>query len=58
MGGLDYPYLTYNDLYDLQNKLLLDTGATNAVLTTLMDRKRQSMDAQGITGYKGWQAQE
>ena len=48
----DYPYLTYNDLYDIQ-KMLQDRGLQrNASLEKLMNAKRKWMDRQGITEYK------
>ncbi len=51
-GGVDYPYLTYNDLFILQ-KLLEDTGiGRNQYLQKLMDAKKIYMDANGITAYK------
>ena len=50
--GTDYPYLTYNDLYDLQ-AYLEETGAGRSeALDRLMQSKQTWMDANGITGYK------
>ncbi len=51
-GGGDYPYLTYNDLYDLQAYLTQDGGQASEALATLMASKRQWMDSNGITEYK------
>lgn len=50
-GMNDYPYLTYNDLYDMQQTLTLRTGARNAALDRLMETKLAWMQANGITGY-------
>ncbi|NLX01267.1 MAG: hypothetical protein GXY40_01875 [Syntrophomonadaceae bacterium] len=51
-GGADYPYLTYNDLFNLQ-KLLEDTGGDhNPYLQKLMDAKKIYMDSNGIRTYK------
>ena len=50
-GMQDYPYLTYNDLLELQELLIELRGAPNEALQVLMDQKRQWMDANGITGY-------
>ncbi len=52
MGGTEYPYLTYNDLYDLQNMLQICRGGRDPVLQQLMDSKLQWMQANGIEGYK------
>ncbi len=51
-GGNDYPYLTYNDMYDLQELLIARNGKTNDTLTMLMESKRAWMDSNSITGYK------
>jgi hypothetical protein len=51
MGLTDYPYLTYNDLYNLQALLLQRYGAVDADIQMLMDSKRQWMDANGVTEY-------
>ncbi|MBR3691246.1 MAG: hypothetical protein IKL89_00920 [Clostridia bacterium] len=45
-GGIDYPYLTYNDLYALNRYL-----GGNPALQLLMDSKLQWMTERGITGY-------
>jgi hypothetical protein len=52
MGYTDYPYLTYNDLYNVQNDLERILGMRNPVLDTLMQSKKLWMDKQGIIGYK------
>ncbi len=51
-GGVEYPYLTYNDLFDLQNMLQIRSGARNPILQQLMDSKLIWMQKNGITGYK------
>ena len=50
-GMQDYPYLTYNDLFELQNLLISRRGEPNNTLTFLMNQTRQWMDANGITEY-------
>jgi len=45
--GSDYPYLTYNDLYEFQQMLHERDGA----LDRLMASKRSQMERSGITGY-------
>lgn len=50
-GFNDYPYLTYNDLYDVQ-KLLETTYGRDPVLDRLMKSKLEHMLGNGITGYK------
>lgn len=50
-SGTDYPYLTYNDLYNLQALLVSRTGKSNDTLAMLMKNKKTWMDANGITGY-------
>lgn len=51
LGGQDYPYLTYNDLYYLQDILRQTEGGENALLTQLMAAKKSWMDANGVTDY-------
>lgn len=51
-SGTDYPSLTYNDLFDLQQVLVQRSGAANPSIARLMDSKRGWMDANGITDYK------
>lgn len=50
-GGNDYPYLTYNDLFKLNQYLVERTGQSNEVLQRLMAAKKVWMDANGVTGY-------
>jgi hypothetical protein len=47
-GGSDYPYLTYNDLFNLQGLL----NDTSPYLQKLMNAKKKYMDSNGITRYK------
>ena len=47
----DYPYLTYNDLLDLQSLYTARHGSLSVALQTLMDSKRVWMDANGVTDY-------
>lgn len=49
--GQDYPYLTYNDLFQMQNTLTERYGSRNAVLDELMASKLAWMQERGITGY-------
>lgn len=49
-GGVDYPYLTYNDLYNLR-EYLAEQNRSIPELQTLMDAKLQWMQASGVTGY-------
>ncbi len=51
-GGQDYPYLTYNDLYDMQVYLQKSRGARSGALDTLMAAKLRWMQKNGVTGYK------
>lgn len=51
-GLADYPYLTYNDLYDLRRVLRAQTGKNDEYIQRLMDAKQLWMDKNGITGYK------
>lgn len=52
MGLQDYPYLTYNDLFDLCQALDARYGSHDPLLDTLMTAKRGWMDGKGITEYK------
>ena len=52
LGMQDYPYLTYNDLFDLCQALDQRYGSHDPLLDQLMSGKRQWMDKQGISGYK------
>ena len=50
-GETDYPYLTYNDLFQMQ-KLLVSRGRERSPeLDRLMDAKRSWMQKNGVTGY-------
>ena len=51
-GLVDYPYLTYNDLFHLQTWLRKSTGSSNPYLQKLMDAKKIYMDFNGVSGYK------
>lgn len=48
----DYPYLTYNDLYYLQEYLTGQGREENETLTYLMGEKLQWMQNHGVTGYE------
>ena len=50
-GGNDYPYLTYNDLYDLQKGLISFGYPRNKTIDRLMESKLRWMQENGITGY-------
>ena len=47
----DYPYLTYNDLLELQGLYASRHGAESPALGKLMESKLQWMNKNGITGY-------
>lgn len=47
----DYPYLTYNDLLELQNLWTKRHGSSNAAVSKLMASKLAWMNRNGITGY-------
>ena len=47
-GGQDYPYLTYNDLFNLKDYL----GHSTPALDRLMRTKQNWMDAHGVNQYK------
>ena len=51
-GMEDYPYLTYNDLFDLQKYLTERFNQPNDMLNTLMEHKKIWMDANGVTDYR------
>ncbi len=51
-GAVDYPYLTYNDLFYLQALLKNNTGSSSPYLQKLMAAKKEYMDFNGITAYK------
>lgn len=50
-GGTDYPYLTYNDLFHMQDLLEKRKGEQDPTLAAMMARKKQWMDTNGVTGY-------
>ena len=50
--GVDYPYLTYNDLYAIQAYYNSVHRAPSVILTLLMESKRAWMDQHGIVEYK------
>lgn len=52
LGGQDYPYLTYNDLFEMQAHLEEMGRPRSDALQLLMDAKKTWMDAHGVTGYK------
>ena len=47
----DYPYLTYNDLLELQSLYKARHGAGSKTLGLLLESKLQWMNANGVTGY-------
>ena len=49
--GNDYPYLTYNDLYLLQDWLETNLQEKDGFLAELMQEKKVWMDRNGIHGY-------
>ncbi len=51
-GKEDYPYLTYNDLYNIQKKYEALGRERSAALDALMETKLAWMQANGVTGYK------
>lgn len=51
-GGDDYPYLTYNDMYNLQQLLETEGYGRSRVLDRLMEAKRVWMDDNGVADYK------
>lgn len=50
--GVDYPYLTYNDLWETQQYIVQIYGGPDKDIGLLMASKKRWMDKQGITGYK------
>lgn len=56
--GEDYPYLTYNDLYEVQNLLLEVRGQRDPALDRLMRHKLTWMETHGVSGYKGQLSEE
>ena len=49
--GIDYPYLTYDDLFKLQKYLNARFSRNDPVLDTLMAHKRTWMDENDVTAY-------
>lgn len=54
MGLIDYPYLTYNDLYEVQETREYLGFERDEVLDYLMSEKYIHMENNGIKGYKGY----
>ena len=52
MGKTDYEYLSYNNLFDLQNLRARIGLGRDPFLQKLMDSKKAQMDRDGITDYK------
>ncbi len=50
-GKDDYPYLTYNDLYNMQQEFEKMGRGRNEALDRLMEAKLSWMQANGVTGY-------
>ena len=57
-GFNDYPYLTYNDLYEVQEILVGMGEERDPVLDRLMAHKLKYMLENGITGYKTYDENE
>lgn len=51
----DYLYLTYNDLYELQNMLVQRYGEPDPGLAELLATKLAWMKRNRVTGYSGWE---
>lgn len=51
---VDYPYLTYNDLYKTRDLLNKYFNKSSDAITYLMACKKQWMDENNITDYYGW----
>ncbi len=49
---VDYPYLTYNDLFETQSIYKSIYGKENDVVKYLMDCKMEWMLANEVTGYR------
>ena len=52
MGLVDYDYLTYNDLLNVQEALVRITGEVDQDLQILMESKRLWMDRNNVSGYR------
>ena len=48
----DYPYLTYDDLFELKDILYRYFQRTNESVEYLMASKKQWMDKNNVTGYR------
>lgn len=51
---VDYPYLTYNDLYETKSILKTYFNKTNDTVEFLMAAKKQWMDKNNVKGYLGY----
>jgi len=49
---VDYDYLTYNDLLNVQEALVRITGEVDQDLQILMESKRLWMDRNNVSGYR------
>ena len=47
----DYPYLTYNDLLDLQSLYVQRHGSESEAIASLIRTKLAWINANGVTGY-------
>lgn len=52
MGLVDYDYLTYNDLLNVQEALVRITGEVDQDLQILMESKRLWMERNNVSGYR------
>jgi hypothetical protein len=52
MGLVDYDYLTYNDLLNVQEDLVRIKGQGDQDLQILMESKRLWMDRNNVSGYR------
>lgn len=51
---VDYPYLTYNDLYETQSLLKKYFNRENETINNLTESKKMWMDRNNVTGYSGY----
>ena len=51
---VDYPYLTYNDLYKTKDILYKYFNRSSDTINYLMDCKKQWMDNNNVVGYYGY----
>jgi len=49
---VDYDYLTYNDLLNVQEALVRITGEVDQDLQILMESKRLWMERNNVSGYR------